>query len=83
MGVRTEKPVGWASGLLASASSGASFLYLKGVCLHLVNTPPYLIRTGYHVETVVAAADPLYCVGVGGVVLSVGGSAQVFWSVSA
>ena len=79
-----EKPVGWAPELMAIASSGASFLYLKrGVCLQNVDTPPLSIRTGYHVEIVAAAADPLYCVAAGGVSHSAGGSAQVFWSVSA
>ena len=44
-GVRMEKPVGWAPELMAIASSGASFLYLKkGVCLQNVDTPPYLLE---------------------------------------
>ena len=38
--VRMEKPVGWAPELMAIASSGASFLYLKrGACLNFVDTP--------------------------------------------
>ena len=43
---------------------------------------PLSFRAGYHVETVAAAAaDPLYCVGAGGVVLFGGGVARVFWFV--
>ena len=39
-----EKPVGWAPELMAIASSGASFLYLKGGVSTFCRHTPYLLE---------------------------------------
>lgn len=79
--VRMEKPLGRASGLMAIASSEASFLYL-GVCIQessCIHTP--IFRAGSRAEFV-AVAGPSCSAAAGVAARSVAaGSAQGFGSV--